>query len=414
MAVSLELPPIFALLQVPLIYLVNIVALAIGPRHQFLRVLISLPAVVLLLCQGLYREGDSPWAIQYGMNCAALSATLTYVDWTLLCSPDKEGWYKIQYNKPVVTGKEKENSKTNGLGKKSNEAVVPVGFRSRLWWGVRLATTNRYVGWSCQVKNVPVQVDADYPRLRFVARKSLKAIFLYLVKDALFSYTASTPHGSWTDILSVKPAISYSSYPFWHRFWYAWVNLAMTCVSMEMLNSAYGAVSVATGLANPRDCPSTFGDVRKMTSVRNTFSTVWHQQCRRICSAPGIFIVRDVLHLPKGSLASGYIQLFIAFSLSGLVHGGASMLIHRSFNDDRAYAFFISQAMIIIIEGHFIVLGKHLGLKDSLFWRCIGFFWTVFVIGASFDLVSSRTNAHGMWIHDRERDWFGIGPKVVP
>jgi hypothetical protein len=38
-------------------------------------------------------------------------------------------------------------------------------FLSRMWWALRLTTTPRYTGWSNQVKNVYMEVPADYPRL---------------------------------------------------------------------------------------------------------------------------------------------------------------------------------------------------------------------------------------------------------
>lgn len=161
----LELPAIFVDLQLPLLCLNNIVALAIGPRHQLLRVSISLPVLVLLTSQSLFRKWNGTWGIHYGINCMVLMVLFEYVDWILLSSPDKEKWHKIQYNKPGATGTQKEPGKANGLAKRKEEDVVPVGFLSRFWWGVRLATTKRYVGWSCQVKNVPTGVDSDYSRV---------------------------------------------------------------------------------------------------------------------------------------------------------------------------------------------------------------------------------------------------------
>jgi hypothetical protein len=132
---------------------------------------------------------------------------------------------------------------------------------------------------------------------------------------------------------------------------------------------------------------------------------------RRLCSAPGIFLARDVMHLRKGSFASKYLQLFVGFGISGVAHAGASMLIHRSLEDDGAFAVFIGQAVIIMIEDHIIGLGKRLGFKDSVFWRLVGFVWTVLAIGASTEKWTSNVVGHGMWVHDRKPDYFGIGPK---
>lgn len=245
---------------------------------------------------------------------------------------------------------------------------------------------------------------------RFILRKALRAAWFHVLHNAANAWTAASPHGSWDDIKHVKPIDSLIDRPFLKRWLYAWVHIALTYAALEEANAAYGVVSVATGLASPRDCPSAFGDLKELVTVRKAWSRVWHQQCRRLCSGPGIFIARDVLHLRKGSFASKYLQLFIGFGVSGIVHGGASMFVHRSFNDDAALAFFLAQAFIIMVEDHVIELGKSLGLKDSAFWRFVGFAWTVFALGASTQAWTSRVVGKGMWIHDRGQDYLGIGP----
>ena len=88
------------------------------------------------------------------------------------------------------------------------------------------------------------------------------------------------------------------------------------------------------------------------------------------------------------------------------------MLVHRSFEDDAAFRFFLGQAVVIMVEDHVVNFGKSCGLKDSLVWRLIGCVWTIFAIGAGCEQWSGRVIGHGMWIHDREPDWFGIGPKI--
>lgn len=245
---------------------------------------------------------------------------------------------------------------------------------------------------------------------RFVLRKALRAAMFHVLHDAAEAYTAASPHGAWNDIKHIKPIVSLVDRPFAVRCFYALVQISLTYFALEKANAAYGALSVATGLANPRDCPSAFGDLRGLVSVRNAWSRVWHQQCRRLCSAPGIFIAKDVLHLRKGSFPSKYLQLFVGFLVSGIAHGGASMFIHRSFEDDAALTCFLGQAVIIMIEDHVIELGKSLGLKDSTFWRCVGFCWTIFALGASTQIWTCAVVDRGLWIHDRGRDFFGIGP----
>ncbi len=157
-----QLPPQIITLQIPLLYLINILTLAAGPNHHVIRVLISLPLVVLLVAQSLYREWHEGWGNHYIINCTVWSVVFTYVDWILLRGPDKEGWYKIRY------GQNDKDSKKDDEVQKGYEDI-PGGagrtFPSRLWWALRLVTTNRYVGWSNQVKNVYMEVPANYPRL---------------------------------------------------------------------------------------------------------------------------------------------------------------------------------------------------------------------------------------------------------
>ncbi|KAH7398778.1 membrane bound O-acyl transferase family-domain-containing protein [Phaeosphaeria sp. MPI-PUGE-AT-0046c] len=393
-SLSLELPQSLIAFQVPLLYLVNIFALALGPKHNVLRYGLTLPLFVLLVAQSLYRDWDGVFGMHYALGCMVLSVAFTYVEWNLLRIPDKEKWRKIRY----VQGKEEV------------EDVVGDGFWERAWWGVRLAMGNRYVGWTQESKNVVKEVGPEYSRVRFVLRKALRAAMFHVLHNAANAYTAASPYGSWDDIKHVKPIDNLVDRPFLTRWSYTWFHIILTYTALEELNAAYGAVSVATGFASPQDCPSAFGDLRELVTVRKAWSRVWHQQCRHLCSSPGIFITRDVLHLRKGSFGSKYLQLIIGFGVSGIVHGGASMFVYRSFGDDAAIAYFLGQAFIIMVEDHVIELGKSVGFKDSVFWRFAGFAWTVFALGASTQAWTARLVRNGMWIHERGQDYLGLGP----
>lgn len=97
-------------------------------------------------------------------------------------------------------------------------------------------------------------------------------MYFYLLTDALTSYSAASPHGSWVDIAHLKPASGLDSHPFSYRFYYTWVHIVLAYTNLELANVVYGVVSVATGLANPRDCPSMFGDIKGLYTLRNAWS----------------------------------------------------------------------------------------------------------------------------------------------
>lgn len=183
MSLSLQLPPIFTTLQPPLILLANILTLAIGPRHRVLQFAFGVPVLFILAAQSLYREWDRGWGLHYGLNCFVVTNLVVWVDWILLNSPYKEEWVKLDHRKGSGRSREEKAvslvpsssagfpkddggvvESKGGLKKGLEKRAAPVGFWSRLWWATRLATTNRYTGWSCEVKNVPASVPSTYPR----------------------------------------------------------------------------------------------------------------------------------------------------------------------------------------------------------------------------------------------------------
>jgi hypothetical protein len=151
---SLVLPPIFSTLQLPLLYTTNVLGLAIGPQHRVLQLGITLPAVILLVAQSFYRKVDTTYGLRYSVGVTVVSLCFIYFDWIVLNSPDKEKWRKIRYVR--------REGKDGQLKEKMEEE--PKGFGNRLWWALRIASGNRYVGWTQQVKNLPPRVEADYPR----------------------------------------------------------------------------------------------------------------------------------------------------------------------------------------------------------------------------------------------------------
>lgn len=177
--VSLALPPALLPLQIPLILATNILTLALNKHNRFLALALGFPLLVLLVSQSLYREWEKGWGLHYGINCFIMTVVFAWVEWVGLGVPDREGWGK------VVRGEEREKKgrwerdglgerigavkeKGDGVVRSNGSAVVktsPEGFGERLWWAVRLSTTNRYVGWSCEAKNVPLEVGPEYPRL---------------------------------------------------------------------------------------------------------------------------------------------------------------------------------------------------------------------------------------------------------
>jgi hypothetical protein len=199
--------------------------------------------------------------------------------------------------------------------------------------------------------------------------------------------------------------------PFTHRLYWTWVYITLTYICLELMNTLYGLVAVASFLATPSDCPRMFNALTQCYSVRRAWSIVWHQQMRRLCSAPGIWLARDKLHLRPGSFKSKYTQLFTGFAVSGAIHAAAAMLCHKSLQDDDAMRVFMYQAVLIFVEDHIIALGRKCGCEDSKAWRVVGFVWTGVALGTSLQSWTGRSLANGLWVHGRESDFLGLGPR---
>lgn len=107
---------------------------------------------------------------------------------------------------------------------------------------------------------------------KFLARKLPRAALFYVLRDVVNSYTAASPHGTWLDIAHRDPVVSFEQEPFLYRFKFTWVYVVLTYVSLELMATLYGIVSVVSGLARPVDCPGMFGDLRECYNVRRAWS----------------------------------------------------------------------------------------------------------------------------------------------
>lgn len=85
-----------------------------------------------------------------------------------------------------------------------------------------------------------------------------------------------------------------------------------------------------------------------------------------------------VFRLPRKSKITTYFKLFFSFFISGFVHFlGDYMYTHTLFAG--AISYFMMHACAITLEDMAIVLGKRMGLKESLGWKLVGYAWVAFI-----------------------------------
>ncbi|KAI1206761.1 uncharacterized protein F4807DRAFT_438204 [Annulohypoxylon truncatum] len=210
----------------------------------------------------------------------------------------------------------------------------------KLRWAVRLASTPRGIGWDWRVKNVPPHPGADLAPLSFVWtqvvevawRTALKAAAVYVIgfcKVVQLSTTTSAM-GGWLLDATV-----------------AWCGAVWSWNTIGSSNAAGAAITVLLGICESWEWPPVLGALGDAWSVRQVWSTSYHQIMRRPFQTPGLRLAR-FLGLKKGTFGSRYLQLYSAFFVSFCTHWFQSFVVSR--HDNGELAFFMLQPVIISVE----------------------------------------------------------------
>lgn len=95
----------------------------------------------------------------------------------------------------------------------------------------------------------------------------------------------------------------------------------------------------------------------------------------QIVSTYGIFVARNVLQLPKGSLSSRYVQLYIGFSVTAASHiMGAFCATRYELGEIK---FYLGQALAITFEDAVIAVAKRQRIQEAPWTRGLGYIWTL-------------------------------------
>ncbi|KAI0172543.1 membrane bound O-acyl transferase family-domain-containing protein [Hypoxylon sp. FL1284] len=361
-------------LYMPAAYAAMLLGYSRGPgAPQTLAVTAALAA--LALARPRYAAGDVMG--DYSLSGAMFLMLLTYWDLGTAAGADGPrfvGDVDDDSGKNQTAGKGK-GKKPRGRGARDNETAW-----QRLCWALRLASTTRGIGWNWRVKGVPAHYRGArrQSRGRFAAARALDAAWFAAAK-ALAVYVVGFCQ-------AVKPAVviaaGYGS-PAVREFLVdavvSWCGAVWSFCTIGLAHTAAAALTVLLGLCDPWEWPPIFDSLGTAWSVRQVWSTTYHQNLRRALQQPGVRLAR-FLGLRKGTLASRYLQLYVAFFLSFAVHWWQSYVAVRG--DRGELAFFMAQPVVITIED-FLRWIWH-GAVDAerrrdlaRFERRVGYVWTV-------------------------------------
>ncbi|KAH9479901.1 Acetyltransferase ataH [Psilocybe cubensis] len=234
-------------------------------------------------------------------------------------------------------------------------------------WANDLISNTRGVNWNYEA---PALRRSSKSRWGFVIDNILKTICLYLVWDIIsyvmrhnpaFHRDNNEPMGAHGFLWQIWNAMGY-----WTAL-YCFIRLNHTLSS---------ALIVMVGEGEPKDYPDMTGPLSETTTVRKFWGRTWHQSLRRMVSAHGKHFANVFLGYPKGTLMSAYLQLFVAFLVSGIIHGTADFVAIRNVTSFyRNILFFTLQAAAIAFEDGMIFLGKRMKLERVP--KALGYAWVV-------------------------------------
>jgi hypothetical protein len=103
--------------------------------------------------------------------------------------------------------------------------------------------------------------------------------------------------------------------------------------------------------------------------IRNIWSRQWHQILRRPFSLPAQYVARS-LHLRKGSLLSGAVQLLTAFGVSAAVHVCGALAVGPGIHLWWCACFFLLQPFGILAQEITISALKRAGVEGHGMFSC--------------------------------------------
>ncbi|KAI1451698.1 hypothetical protein F4805DRAFT_450557 [Annulohypoxylon moriforme] len=313
--------------------------------------------VYILLILGYYRpfytSGDV--VTDYTMSSMFFVLCISYLDHGT--SSESGPRYTGRPDKPLPNG---------GIGVKDSQTYV-----QKLKWAVRLASTPRGIGWDWQVKNVPPHPDADLPRLQFVWRQVVEVAWRTALKAAAVYVIGFCK--------AVQPSMTSPAAGWILDTTVAWCGAVWSWNTLGVSNAAGAAITVMLGICEPWEWPPVFGKLGDAWSVRQVWSTSYHQIMRRPFQTPGLKLAR-FLGLKKGSFGSRYFQLYSTFFVSFSTHWYQSFIVSR--HDNGELSFFMLQPVIISIEDFLQWLWrKSVDPKRrkelARFETLVGYVWTI-------------------------------------
>jgi hypothetical protein len=188
--------------------------------------------------------------------------------------------------------------------------------------------------------------------ISFAATLAIERIYSYAVSDIVPQYVDGL---DMMDFLPTKEV-------YWRRIanvtlretiiraWIVTYFVGYSVMLYSTIHDLFAIFFVGTGFDQPSDWPTLYGDIREATSIRNFWAKFWHRLVYRSYTSYGVWIVKNILRLPRTSFIG---KLFInayVFTMSGLVHALAIRQLGYSCGDYQEVRFYVTNFVAILVE----------------------------------------------------------------
>ncbi|KAF2265215.1 hypothetical protein CC78DRAFT_462229 [Lojkania enalia] len=245
------------------------------------------------------------------------------------------------------------------------------GFR-KLRWALSMQFNMRGIRWNYEVKNVPLMQKKS--KTDYLSKQLIGLLYYFIMGDAvsqLWVYIFFENESNATTLRHMSLIWSFVG------------TLAFGLMPYYVIQIQYVAsaiIAVGLGISQPEDWPPYFGKISDVSTVRDFWGKYWHQTLRRPLLAFTQAFVSGI-GVKRGTPTSSYIQLWLAFLISGIIHAQSLLMmpcpvqVSIEWQIRGVMSFFLFQAAAITIEDFFQWFAQKLGYKPGWITKIIGYCW---------------------------------------
>ncbi|OQE40803.1 hypothetical protein PENCOP_c005G06139 [Penicillium coprophilum] len=273
-------------------------------------------------------------------------------------------------------------------------------FVARIYAATRLFTNPRGIDTSWQIKNAPPQPEYYQrrgmnmpPRGRFLVRQTAIIVWQYLALDVFATLALQ-------QALEQEKSGLLSPVPRWDISCEQWseriisnlmAGFVVSRILIDFHHRAFSVILVGLGLDSPANCPPLYGRALDADTVRGFWGKFWHQLLQNPLTSVSAFITQDLLGLRPRSLMQRYMNVFVVFFCSGVLHLILDIVQGIPAQESGAMLFFVTAPLGLMIEDGIKALWKSFSkfngsiktTSKPLWQRALGLMWSMAWLGVT-------------------------------